>query len=74
MTQAEYDLVDIVNALRDIRIQANLSQKDLAKLTGMNRRQYISFETLEHMPRLDTFMNVVDKFGYKVVLVPKDSE
>jgi transcriptional regulator with XRE-family HTH domain len=72
MTQAEFDLVDIVNELRNLRIEANLTQKDLAKMTGMRRRQYISFETLEHIPRLDRFMNIVDKFGYKVVLVPKD--
>lgn len=61
----------LIGELISIRKKANLSQTQLADLTG-NKQQVISrIENKENSPNLKTLCNILDVLGYEIKLVPK---
>ena len=62
---------ELVDKLVEIRKKENISQKQLAEMTG-NKQQAISrTEKKEHSPSLKLFCNLVNALGYELKLVKK---
>ena len=61
----------ILKNLTNLRKEAGLSQRDLAKLTGMKQPQIARYETHEEYPRLDTFIRIIDALNYTMNLEKK---
>lgn len=60
---------ELIDELINIRKEQNMSQIDLARLTG-NKQQAISrLETKEHSPSLKLFYSMVNALGYDLKLV-----
>ena len=69
-SRAEYKLIGEMVALRK---QENITQKELAKLTG-NKQQVISrIERKESIPTLRAFSKILDALGYELQIVKKES-
>ena len=65
-SRAEYKLIG------EIRKQENITQKELASLTG-NKQQVISrIERKENIPSLKIFANILDALGYELRIVKKN--
>lgn len=63
---------ELIDAVVNIRKQQNMSQDQLAKLTG-NKQQAISrFEKKEHSPSLKMFYSIVHALGYELQIVKKE--
>lgn len=62
---------ELVDELVEIRKKENISQKQLAEMTG-NKQQAISrTEKKEHSPSLKLFCNLANALGYEIKLVKK---
>ena len=63
---------ELISQMVRLRKERNLSQKQLAELTG-NKQQAISrIEKNGHSPSLQTFCNILDALGYGIVLEKKN--
>jgi DNA-binding XRE family transcriptional regulator len=61
----------LIDAVVRIRKELNMSQSELASLTG-NKQQAISrFEKKEHSPSLKLFYSIVDALGCELQIVKK---
>ncbi len=59
---------ELVDQMVNIRKEQNLSQKQLAEMTG-NRQQAISrIEKNEHSPSLQAFCNLLSALGYGIAI------
>lgn len=57
---------ELIDQMVNLRKEQNLSQKQLAEITG-NRQQVISrIERKENSPSLKTFCNILNALGYKL--------
>ena len=64
---------ELINQLVNLRKSQNMSQKQLAILTG-NKQQAISrIEIQEHSPSLKLFYSMVNALGYELQIVKKKS-
>ena len=62
---------ELIDMLIDLRKEQNISQSELAKLTG-NKQQAISrFENKEHSPSLKLFYSLVNDLGYDLKIVKR---
>lgn len=69
-SRAEYKLIGEMISLRK---QENITQKELAALTG-NKQQVISrIERKESIPTIRAFSNILDALGYELQIVKKES-
>ena len=69
-SRAEYKLIGEMISLRK---QENITQKELASLTG-NKQQVISrIETKESIPTIRVFSNILNALGYELQIVKKKS-
>ncbi|MBR1702622.1 MAG: helix-turn-helix transcriptional regulator [Lachnospiraceae bacterium] len=60
---------ELIDELVNIRKQLNISQTELARLTG-NKQQVISrIEKKEHSPSLKLFYSMVSAMGYDIKIV-----
>lgn len=63
---------NILDDLRNARIEQNLSQQDLVLKLGMNSQSGFSrIERGFHSPTLVTLSNWADALGYELMLRPK---
>lgn len=61
----------LIDEMVELRRKKNLSQSQLAKLTG-NKQQAISrIEKKEHSPSLKLFSNIIQALGYELQIVEK---
>lgn len=71
-----FDSFEITNAMMkklvELRKEAGLSQRDLAKLTNIKQPQIARYETCEESPRLDNFIRIVDALKYRLVFEKKN--
>lgn len=64
---------ELIDELINLRKAQNMSQSQLAKLTG-NKQQAISrTENKEHSPSLKLFYSMVNALGYELKIVEKTS-
>lgn len=69
-SRAEYKLIGEMISLRK---QENITQKELASLTG-NKQQVISrIERKESIPTIRAFSHILDALGYELRIVKKKS-
>ena len=69
-SRAEYKLIGEMISLRK---QENITQKELASLTG-NKQQVISrIERKESIPTIRAFSHMLDALGYELQIVKKKS-
>ena len=62
----------LIDELIDLRKAQNISQSELAKLTG-NKQQAISrMEKKEHSPSLKLFYSMVNALGYDLKIAKKN--
>ena len=67
-----FDIEDqVIARLVELRKEAGLSQRDLARLTGMKQPQIARYETGDKSPRLDTFIRILEALNYKITLEKK---
>lgn len=62
---------ELIDQMVNLRKEQNLSQKQLAEITG-NKQQVISrIERKENSPLLKTFCNILNALGYKLEIKKK---
>lgn len=62
---------ELIDQMINLRKEQNLSQKQLAEITG-NKQQAISrIEKNEHSPSLQTFCNILNALGYELIIEKK---
>ena len=62
---------ELVDKLIEIRKQENISQSELAKMTGNTQQSISRLEKKNHSPSLQTFCNILDALGYGLVIEKK---
>jgi len=60
---------ELIDELIHIRKEQNMSQIDLARLTGNKQQAILRLETKEHSPSLKLFYSMVKALGYDIKLV-----
>ena len=60
---------DDIDDVIELRKKENISQEELATLTGSTQQAISRFEKKTHSPSLKFFMTIVKAMGYKVQLV-----
>ena len=63
---------ELVDKLILIRIQENISQSELAKMTGNTQQAISRLEKKNHSPSLQTFCNILNALGYGLMIEKKD--
>lgn len=59
----------LVTEVIERRIEMGLSQRDLARLSGVKQPAIARLETLGSIPRLDTLVKILKVLGLKINLV-----
>lgn len=79
--EKDLSIVKRVNKLSNLlytmmkkRIDSKLSQRDLAKLTGIKQPMLARIEKMTSIPRLDTFISIIDALGLDIKLVKEDEK
>ena len=62
----------IIKELISIREASEQSQKKLAEAVGMKQQTIAKIERFLVSPQLRTLMRLLDPFGYKIAIVPKE--
>ena len=62
----------IIKELISIREASGQSQKKLAEAVGMKQQTIAKIERFLVSPQLRTLMRLLDPFGYKFAIVPKE--
>ena len=62
---------ELVDKLIEIRKQENISQLELAKMTGNTQQAISRLEKKNHSPSLQTFCNILDALGYGIMIEKK---
>lgn len=61
----------LVDDIIEIRKKENISQAELAEMTGSSQQAISRFEKKTHSPSLKLFANVVNALGYELQIVKK---
>ena len=69
-SRAEYKLIGEMISLRK---QENITQKELAALTGNKQQVIPRIERKESIPTIRAFSNILDALGYELQIVKKES-
>ena len=64
----EYELIDRIVSERKRR---NITQKELAAMTGISQQSISRLEREKHMPKIDTLIKLLDGLGLKLTVVAK---
>ena len=64
---------ELVDRLIEIRKKENISQSELAKMTGNTQQAISRLEKKNHSPSLQTFCSILDALGYGLVIEKKAS-
>lgn len=62
---------ELIDRLIEIRKKENISQAEIARLTGSKQQAISRLEKKEHSPSLKLFYNIVNALGYEVQIVKK---
>ncbi len=64
---------EIVDRIIEIRKNENISQSELAQLTGSSQQAISRFEQKTHSPSLKLFFNILNALGYELQIVKKQA-
>ena len=62
---------ELMFKLKKIRLDRGLTAKELAEKAGISDSTIHAYERGDSIPKLATFIKIVDALGYKIVLVMK---
>ncbi|MCM1542569.1 MAG: helix-turn-helix domain-containing protein [Blautia sp.] len=62
---------ELIDHLIEIRRQENISQSELAEMTGNTQQSISRLEKKTHSPSLQTFCNILNALGYGLVIEKK---
>lgn len=62
---------ELIEKLIEIRKKENISQSDLAKMTGNTQQSISRLEKKNHSPSLQTFCNLLSALGYGLAIKKK---
>ncbi len=66
--QQEYSLIDRIVSERKRR---NMTQKELAAMTGISQQSISRLEREKHIPKMDTLIKLLDGLGLELTVVAK---
>lgn len=69
-SRAEYALIGEMISLRK---RENMTQKELAKLTGQKQQVISRIERKERMPSISSFNKILNALGYELKIVKKEA-
>ena len=64
---------EIIDRIIEIRKKENISQAELAEMTGNSQQSISRFEQKTHNSSMRLFSSIINALGYEVQLVKKDS-
>lgn len=64
----EYKLIDTIV---EERKKKNMTQKELANITGISQQSISRLEREKHIPQMDTFMKILDGLDLELTIVSK---
>jgi DNA-binding XRE family transcriptional regulator len=67
--QVEFEAA-LIGKLIEAREEKGLSQRDLAKLSGVKQPAIARLESLKTTPQIDTLFKVLSPLGYTLSIVP----
>lgn len=62
---------DLIDQIVKIRKNENISQKDLAKMTGSTQQTISRFEQKAHNSSVNLFVNIIHALGYDIQFVKR---
>ena len=65
---------ELINEIIAIRKKENISQTELAEMTGNTQQAISRFEQKTHNPSMKLFSSIINALGYEVKLVKKASQ
>lgn len=65
----EYKLID---KFVEIRKEKNITQKELAEITGVSQQAISRLELEKHIPKMDTFMKILDGLDLELIIRERD--
>ena len=65
----EYDLIKQVV---EVRKKKNISQKDLANMVGISQQEISRFENEKHIPKLTSFIRIIEALDIDIKLEAKN--
>ena len=63
----------LVDDIIEIRKKENISQSELAEMTGNSQQAISRFEKKTHSPSLKLFANIVNALGYELQIVKRSN-
>ena len=73
--EAEIQLeIDIIEATIEARKKANLTQRELSKISGIKQPAIARLEKFKGSPRIDTMMKLLNSIGYTLKVVPLENK
>ncbi len=64
----EYKLIE---KLVETRKEKNMTQKELAEITGVSQQAISRLELEKHIPKMDTFIKILDGLDLELTIVQK---
>lgn len=64
----EYRLIDKIVSERK---RKNMTQKELASITGISQQSISRLEREKHIPQIDTFIKLLDGLGLELTIIAK---
>ncbi len=65
-TEREAIITHLVTAIREERLQQNLSFSEIASRAGLDRTMIMRVEKRERLPTVDTLLRIADALGIKL--------
>jgi len=56
------------------RNSLNLTQRDLSEMTGLKQAAIARYESLNAIPRIDTFIRIITALGLRCQLIPENEK
>ena len=66
--------VELIGKMIEAREKQGLSQRDLAKISGVKQPAIARIESLRSTPQLDTLLKVLVPLGYSLEIIPLQKE
>ena len=66
--------VELIGKLIEAREARGISQKQLAEMTGLKQPAIARLESMKATPQIDTLFRILRPLGYKIAIVPDDSQ
>lgn len=65
-------MIDAGTMIKQIRQEKNLSRRDLSDITGYHENSINNWEHGLSVPKVDSWIDVIETMGYKVIVVRKE--